>query len=88
MYHGGKCHIAKTKDAFIGLLIWLSIIFRSDVIMIVPFIPFKIVSFADCEHLIAFLNDDNFDSVEYTKYKKGPSGEGIEIIITKKICLK
>ena len=56
--------------------------------MIVPFIPFKIVSFADCEHLIAFLNDDNFDSVEYTKYKKGPSGEDIEIIITKKICLK
>lgn len=52
--------------------------------MIVPFLPFKIVSFSNSEHLIVFLENSEFDAIEYIKYKNGPSGEGIEVILTKK----
>lgn len=50
----------------------------------IPLLPFKIIGFSECKHLIIFLEDDEFDAVEIMQYGSGVSGRGEEIILTKK----
>ena len=50
----------------------------------IPVLPFKIIGFSECKHLIIFLEDDEFDAVEIMQYGSGVSGKGEEIIFTKK----
>lgn len=50
----------------------------------VPILPFKFVGFTHCTHVITFLEDDEYDSVEFMCYDNSVSGEGIELILTER----
>lgn len=49
-----------------------------------PILPIKLIGFTECIHMIAFLDSDEYDSIEFMKYKNSVSGEGIELILTDK----
>lgn len=47
-----------------------------------PLIPFNFVIFPKCKHLIAFLADLDFDSIEFFEYKNSSNGSAREVILT------
>jgi|GEM_PF-6469746 len=51
--------------------------------MLVPLLPFKLISFAENEHIIFFVNDKVYEAIEFFNYNMSVSGKGIEIILTK-----
>lgn len=50
----------------------------------IPILPFKFVGFTQCTHVITFLDDNEYNSIEFMSYDNSVSGEGIELIITDK----
>jgi hypothetical protein len=48
----------------------------------IPILPFKLIGFTNCLHVISFLQDEEYSAIEFMKYTNSVSGEGIELILT------
>jgi len=50
--------------------------------MIIPINPINFTIFPSCIHIIAFLDDEDIESIEFFDYSKGPNGKALELVIT------
>lgn len=55
---------------------------KEGIKMKTPLIPFNFAVFPKCKHLIAFLEDTDFDSVEYLEYENSTNGSAREVVLT------